>query len=70
MGCGSCKTLHCNCKTCITRYPNEPKQVTVGSDKVMCPECGEVYHFEDNVWLVNDYGRDSHEFFNSLKEAQ
>lgn len=70
MGCNICKTLGCSCKTCVFDNLNEPKQIKISEDKVMCPNCGEVYDYESNAMQVDEYSYRSHQYFQSLKEKE
>lgn len=71
MSCGICKQLTCACASCLNNRPTEEfRQVMLSDTEVMCPECGERYDYETNAWLVNDYGHDSHKFFESLKAKE
>lgn len=67
MSCGQCKTLHCNCPTCMFRDLNEPHMVSLGKEKYLCPACGETGHFEDMAMAVDDYSYESHKYFEGLK---
>lgn len=75
MSCGICKNLSCGCGACshgrnITERFRQVKIANSKEDKVMCPECGTAYYYEDNAMMVNDYSYESHKYFEKIKVTE